>query len=140
MLPDTNHDEEGGSDHRISLAEEVVSVGRRDVLTGRIRLTTRVETKHQLIETELNDDVVEIVRVPMDRVVEETPAIRYEGDVIIVPVVEEIAVVETRLVLREEVHMRRRTERRTVSIPVTLRHQIADVERDAAPADNHDKD
>lgn len=140
MRPDDNHDDQGGSTLSVPLAEEVASIGVKDVVTGRVRVTTRVETEEHLVETELNDDVVEIVRVPVDRVVETVPAIRHEGDVTIVPIVEEVAVVEKRLVLREELHLHRRTERRTVSVPVSLRRQKADVERGPAPNPNHEED
>jgi stress response protein YsnF len=55
--------------------------------------------------------------------------VRTEGDVTILPVVEEVLVVETRLLLKEEIHVRRTATRETVEIPVTLRRQRAVVER-----------
>lgn len=115
----------------VPLAEETVSVSRDEVVTGRVRVKTRTEAEDQLVEAELSEDHVEVTRVPVDRVVESPPSIRTEGDVTIIPVLEEVAVVETRLVLREELHIRRRTEQRTVSVPVTLRRQTAEIERDA---------
>lgn len=44
------------------------------------------------------------------------PEIRTEGDVTIVPVLEEVLVVEKRLVLKEELHIRRRVAAETVEI------------------------
>jgi stress response protein YsnF len=67
--------------------------------------------------------------VPVDRVVETAPETRTEGDVTIVPVLEEVLVVEKRLVLKEELHIRRRVETETAEVPVTLRKQRAIVER-----------
>ncbi len=58
---------------------------------------------------------------------------RQEGDLLIVPVVEEVLVVEKRLVLKEELHIRRRVETESVEVPVELRRQRAEVER--VPAD-----
>ena len=49
--------------------------------------------------------------------------------VTIIPVLEEILVVEKRLVLKEEVHIRRSTAGEEVEVPVTLRRQRAVVER-----------
>jgi stress response protein YsnF len=46
-------------------------------------------------------------------------------------VLEEVLVVEKRLVLKEELHIRRRVETETVEVPVTLRKQRAVVEREA---------
>ena len=60
---------------------------------------------------------------------ESAPQIRTEGDVTIVPVLEEVLVVEKRLVLKEELHIRRRIITETVEVPVTLHKQRAIVER-----------
>jgi stress response protein YsnF len=49
----------------------------------------------------------------MGRIVETAPEIRTEGDVTILPVVEEVLVVEKRLVLKEELHIRRRVRQLT---------------------------
>jgi stress response protein YsnF len=46
-----------------------------------------------------------------------------------VPVLEEVLVVEKRLVLKEELHIRRRATTETVEVPITLRKQRAVVER-----------
>ena len=47
----------------------------------------------------------------------------------IIPILEEILVVEKRLVLKEEVHVRQSRADETVEVPVTLRLQRAVVER-----------
>ena len=73
--------------------------------------------------------MVDVTRVPIDRIVETAPDVRTEGDVTIVSVVEEVLVVEKRLVVKEELHIRRRTVSETVEMPVTLRRQRAVIER-----------
>ena len=60
---------------------------------------------------------------------EPPPRIREEGSVTIIPVFEEILIVEKRLVLLEEVHVRNTARGETVEIPVMLRKQHALVER-----------
>jgi stress response protein YsnF len=57
------------------------------------------------------------------------PAIRNEGDTVVIPIVEEVLVIERRLLLKEEVRVRRvrSTERHQES--VTLRHHEAVVTR-----------
>jgi stress response protein YsnF len=57
------------------------------------------------------------------------PPIRIEGDVTIYPVVEEVLVVERRLVLREEVHVTRRRRVEHVGEDVPVRRTEARVER-----------
>jgi len=52
-----------------------------------------------------------------------------EFGVLIIPVLEEVLVVEKRLVLKEELHVRRLVSEENVEIPVTVRKQRAVVER-----------
>jgi stress response protein YsnF len=60
------------------------------------------------------------------------PHVRLEGSTTIIPVVEEVLVVEKALVLVEEIHVKRRTETETVQIPAMVRSERATVERDPA--------
>ena len=57
----------------------------------------------------------------------------------IVPVVEEVLFVEKRLVLKEEMHIRRDVKTETVAVPVSLRKQEAVVER-VAPQSQDPRD
>jgi uncharacterized protein (TIGR02271 family) len=117
------------SEDVIPLAEETATVGKRQVVTGRVRVQTVTDTVEELAHADLQQETVEVTRVPVDRIVETAPEIRTEGELTIVPVLEEVLVVEKRLVLKEELHIRRRTEAETVEVPVTLRKQRAVVER-----------
>ena len=54
---------------------------------------------------------------------------RTEEGVTIVPILEEVLFVEKRLVLKEELHIRRRVSSETVEVPVVLRKERAVVER-----------
>jgi len=57
------------------------------------------------------------------------PESRIEGDVMIVPVLEEVVVVKKQLVLKEELHITRRRIAERDSRTVTLRREEATVER-----------
>ena len=77
---------------------------------------------------------VEIEHVPVGRTVDAVPPVREEGDTTIFPVMEEVVVVERRLVLKEEIRIRhlRSTERHQET--VVLRTQDAVITRtEAAP-------
>jgi Domain of unknown function (DUF2382) len=50
---------------------------------------------------------VEIERFPIGRPVDSAPAIRQQGDTTILSVFEEVFVVERKLVLKEEIHIKR---------------------------------
>ena len=117
------------SEEVIPLAEEIATIAKRQVVTGRVRVQTLTDTIEELAHAEVQRESVEVTRVPIDKVVETAPAIRTEGDVTILPIVEEVLVVEKRLVLKEELHIRRRIETEAVEVPVTLRKQRAVIER-----------
>lgn len=116
-------------DDIIPIAEEDVRVDKRQVVTGRVRVRTVVDTLEEIARASLDGETVEVQRVPRDLIVDVAPQVRTEGDVTVVPVVEEVMVVEKRLLLKEELHIRRRRTTETVEIPVTLRKQRAVVER-----------
>ena len=113
----------------IPLVEERVSVAKREVETGRFRIRVTVEERQDIVPAELAHDEVEIERVPMNQTLSQLPSVRLEGSTTIIPVVEEVVVVEKKLVLVEEIHVRRKSNVRTQDIPVTLRSEQAEIER-----------
>jgi stress response protein YsnF len=113
----------------VPIVEEELRVSKRQVVKGRVRVRTVVDTVEEVAREELRSETIEVTRVPIDREVTEAPAVRTEGDVTIVPVLEEVLVVEKRLVLKEELHLRRKVETETFEAPVTLRKQRVEVER-----------
>ena len=115
----------------IALVEETARIDKRLVETGRVRVETRTETIEQVLRETLRSDAVGVTRVPVDRVIvegEPVPTVRTEDGVTIIPVLEEILVVEKRLVLKEELHMRQTSTVEDVEVPVTMRRQHAVVE------------
>ena len=65
-------------------------------------------------------DDCEVKRVPVRRLIDKPVEPRQEGDTWIVPLVEEVLVVEKRLLLREELHITRRREKRSDLQPVRV--------------------
>ncbi|HZH28229.1 MAG TPA: YsnF/AvaK domain-containing protein [Azospirillaceae bacterium] len=115
---------------RIPLAVEELAVSKRAVETGRVRISTRVLTREETVTQALAREDVEVVRIPVGRDVDAVPATREEADgTLVIPLVEERLVIERRLVLREEVHVRRRRSVETVNQPVTLRREEVEIER-----------
>lgn len=113
----------------LPLVEEQLSVTKQRVLTGRVRIATQTETIDHLLPAELTREEVEVVRVPVDRRLDSVPDMTTEGDLTIIPVVEERLVVTRELYLREEIHVRRITRRDSVEIPAQTRRQSVRVER-----------
>lgn len=113
-------------------AEEVTVEGRR-VPGDTVRVATLVQVREAQVELGLMHERVEIERVPVDRIVEAVPPVRQEGDVTVLPVVEEVLVVERRLVLKEEVRVRRVQVPETHRETVSLREQVVEASRVAGP-------
>jgi hypothetical protein len=112
------------------IAEQVtVDVRRRPRETVRVRRGVAVEDR--LIETPLAEERIEVERAAVDVVADLPPQPRQDGDTLIVPIVEEEAVVVRRYRVREELRIRvvrtQRIDRRTVRL---RRHEIA-IERDS---------
>jgi uncharacterized protein (TIGR02271 family) len=116
-------------DKKIQLVEESLSVDKERMVTGRVRVATATTTVEDFAQASLAGVRVEVTREHIHREIDEVPQMRVEGDTTIIPVVEEIVVVEKRLVLVEEVRIRQITTSEDVTVPVTLRRQTATVER-----------
>jgi stress response protein YsnF len=92
----------------VPVTREEVEVTTRVVETGRgVRVSKTVTEQPEEVREMLWHETVDVQRVPVDRVVAEAPPSRYEGDVLVVPVLEEILVVEKRYRIREELHITR---------------------------------
>jgi uncharacterized protein (TIGR02271 family) len=109
--------------------EEVVHVDKRAVETGRVRIVKSVRTEEVHVDRPLASEQIDVQRVPINQFVQDVPQVRHDGDTTIVPIVEEVLVVEKRLMLKEELHLtRRRTvEQHTEVVPVRI--EEARVER-----------
>ncbi|QUS35692.1 DUF2382 domain-containing protein [Falsirhodobacter algicola] len=113
----------------LPLLQEHASVSTERRITGRVRVSTRTEEVETPVPVDLSEVDVDVVRVPVDRPVDEAPQIITEGDVTIIPVVEERLIVQRQLYVREEIHIRRTERHETAEIPITTRKQTASIER-----------
>ena len=119
------------------VAERAVVRKRRRV-TQAVQVRTEVHEHEHVVERPVTTEGVTVERVP---VVEAPLPVREEGEVTIIPVHEEVVVVETRLKLVEEVHIRRHRVTSTARERVTLRREEASVGRyDASAPGEGDQD
>lgn len=116
-------------DETIPVVEETAFIDKREIETDRVKVHTVVETSEQMVREALSSRNVKVTRVLVDRVVTTVPEIRTENGITIVPVLEEVLVIEKRLILKEEVHIQQELSQETVEVPITLRKQRAVVER-----------
>lgn len=112
----------------VPLVAETAAVSKRFRTTGRVRVKVRTETERRMLVEELAGQEIEIERVPRNELIETIPEVRTENGTTIIPLVQEQLVVEKRLVLVEEVRLHRVHTKQTVTVPVDLRAERADVE------------
>ncbi len=116
-------------EERIPLVEEHLTVATRQVETGRVRVRTVVDEHTEYARADLFREAVQVERVSIDREVTTVPIVREEGDTLIFPVVEEVLVIEKRLILKEEVRLTRTRSAEAFEQPVTVRSTRAVVDR-----------
>lgn len=121
LLDEHNH----GS---LELRAEELYVHKRDIEQGRVRIDKRIETVPFAEDIDVELDVVEVQRVPLNQEFDAPPDSRYEGDTLIIPVVEEVLVVTRRYRVIEEVHVTTRREVRTERVEDELRREVLSVD------------
>jgi uncharacterized protein (TIGR02271 family) len=115
----------------IPVIEEQVEVTKQDVERGRFRIAKSVHEREVIVDQPLTQEHVDVNRVVVNRMIDpsdDAPVVRYEGDTIIMPVLEEVVVVDIRLMLREEVHITRRRVDTHEPQSVILRREEVTVE------------
>lgn len=107
---------------RIPQVRERAVVGKKTREGRTITVHSRPVSERVTVSESLLRETVSVERMPCNRVVEHPPPIREEGDLTVIPVVEERLVITRELVLKEEVHIRRVTTQETAEAAVDLTH------------------
>jgi len=114
----------------IPVVEEQLEVARERVETGRVRISKSVESREVVVDDPLKRETVRVEHVPINQVVTgDVPQVREEGDVTVIPILEERIVTRTELVLVEEVRIHRDHSEYHDPQRVTLRKEVVAVER-----------
>jgi uncharacterized protein (TIGR02271 family) len=112
----------------LELRAEQLEVLKRDVEQGRVRIDKRIENVPFSEDIDVEMDVVEVQRVPRFEEFDAPPESRYEGETLIIPVVEEVLVITRRYRVTEEVHVTTRREVRTERVEDELRREVLTVD------------
>lgn len=113
----------------IPVVEESPVVDKRLVERDRVRLRSEITRREEPVKVALLADELKVERVPIGRVAERVEPPRQEGDAYVMPVYEEILVVEKRLILKEEVRVTRVRRERLHEEKVELRRADVRVQR-----------
>ncbi|HEY0603377.1 MAG TPA: YsnF/AvaK domain-containing protein [Herpetosiphonaceae bacterium] len=118
-----------GEELRIPVIREEAVVRTREVERGGVRVHKTVNEREEVIEQPTMREEVDVERVAIGRVVDTVPEVREEGDTLIIPVLEEMLVVEKRLVLKEEIRVTKRRTTETEQARVVLNEEQVTIER-----------
>ncbi len=113
----------------IPVIEEEIVVGKEYVDTGKVKISKKISEHQQTIDIPLIQERVSVERVAINKFVDTPPEIRHEGDLMIIPVLEEQIVVQKRLVLVEELHVTKQLVETHHSEEVTTRKEDVNIER-----------
>lgn len=113
----------------IPVIEEEIVVGKEYVETGKVKISKKISEHQQTIDIPLMQERVSVERVAVNKFVDTPPEIRHEGDLMIIPVLEEQIVVQKRLVLVEELHVTKQLVETHHSEEVTTRKEDVNIER-----------
>jgi uncharacterized protein (TIGR02271 family) len=114
----------------IPVVKEELDIEKRQVETGKVRVRKVVREYEEVVDEPLVDTHVEVQRVAVNTYVDDPAPARREGETTIIPIHEEVTVVEKKLLLKEEIHITRSKTIREEPTTVTLRSEEAIVERD----------
>ncbi len=120
-----------GEEITIPILREEVIIRTREVQSGGVRVHKLVNERTETVEQPTRREQVDVERVTVGRVIDanDVPHARQEGDTLIIPILEEMLVVEKRLVLKEEVRITRRRTEDVEQIQVVLREEDVQIER-----------
>jgi stress response protein YsnF len=124
----------------IPVAQEEIAVDKRSVETGKgIRVTKHVLEHDEIVSVPHIAETLSVRHIEGGQIVSENslPQPRQEGDTYIIPVFEEVYVVEKRIRLKEEIHITRERKETKEDQKIKLRSEQIAIERfdDSAPHD-----
>jgi stress response protein YsnF len=122
-----------GGEIRVPLLEEQLAFGTRTVDLGEIQIHKSVEETEEVRSGQLNREDVQVERVRVDRRVTEPEASRQEGEWLVIPIMEEVFVVEKHLMVTEEIRIRKRLVTEESEVRDTVRRERATVEDRRVP-------
>jgi uncharacterized protein (TIGR02271 family) len=119
----------------IPVMQEEVNIGKKIIEKGRVKISKVVKEESEVLNLPTISEQVHIRRIPVNKIIENTPeSVRYEGNTMIISVLQEVTVVEKKLLLVEEIHLTKTSVSSEETKEITLRREEINIER----SDNKD--
>lgn len=117
-----------GDELRIPLAEERLVPIKRQVDLGELRIHKHVERHEEAVRQPVTRDDLQVERVPVGRQLDQPLEPWVDGDWLVIPIMEEVLVAEKRLMLTEEVRIRKRQLTEEQEVHETVRRERVELE------------
>jgi uncharacterized protein (TIGR02271 family) len=122
--------ESGTSEQRLTLSEEELAVGTRQVQAGQVEIDKHVETRHVAESVPVMHEEAVVERRPITDPMAARGATIGEDETIRVPLTQEEVVAEKRTVAKEELVVRTNQVTETETVEADLRRERAEVHRE----------
>jgi len=114
----------------IPVVHEQVKVDKKVIETGKVHISKVVYEDVERYNIPYTEENITVERVPKNELVDTIPPpVRYEDDVMVIPVLKEVAVVEKRIMLVEELRVTKNKTEKTQAHEVSLRKEEVQVKR-----------
>ena len=114
----------------ISVVHEQATIHKEIVETGKVHIRKRVTEEIVSVNLPIINESYRVVHVPVEKKILDTPppAVRYEGDKMIIPVLREITVVQKKYEVIEELHIIKQSVETPLVQEITLLKEHVHVE------------
>jgi uncharacterized protein (TIGR02271 family) len=120
----------GSHEKVLQVIQEFPVIKKEIVETGKVHIRKTVTEEQVSVNLPIISESYNIERVPVNKVFDTPPAaFRYEGDVMVIPVMKEITIVQKRYEVVEELRIVRQTTETPLTQEITLLKENIHVER-----------
>lgn len=123
--------EEDNAGMVIPVIQEQITFDKQVIESGKVRISKRIVEHEELVDVPLFREEVDVERVAINQFVDTPPQVRQEGDTMIIPVVQEQVFYQKRLLLVEELHVRKQVIEEHKPQQITLLKEEVDITRSA---------
>ena len=123
----------------LPIIQEEAVINKRVVETGKVTISKKISEHEEIVDVPLFQEKVDVERVPINKVVQERPAVRQDGETMIIPVVQEQVFYQKRLMLVEELHVRKQVVETHQPQKITLLKEEVEIKRSAENDNSVDK-
>lgn len=114
----------------IPVIEEDVQITKKVIDIAQVNISKTVNESTETFQIPLSSEEIVVKRIPINEYLDTMPpASRYEGETMIIPVLKEVAVIEKRMMLVEEIHVSKLKTENIETVDVLVKKEEVNVTR-----------